>query len=183
MGSCVFVCYRSRTRSTRTIIENPSTFNLQHHVPTITCQRDQRGRGHCRGNAVRSAMNRLLTCCCKRTSLVCVTDEAVSSQDAAPPSPLPWSDSILKGHQHPPKEDNYPKGPLCIRVRRRRPRSPRLLFEKLPLGPKKKAHECCRARRGLLLHGERKFAQAAKPEPKLLRRHMTSEAPHRKQTL
>ena len=86
-------------------------------------------------------MNRLLTCCCKRTSLVCVTDEAVSSQDAAPPSPLPWSDSILKGHQHPPKEDNYPKGPLCIRVRRRRPRSPRLLFEQLPLGPKKKAHK------------------------------------------
>ena len=35
----------------------------------------------------------------------------------------------------------YPKGPLCIRVRRRRPRSPRLLFEQLPLGPKKKAHK------------------------------------------
>ena len=38
---------------------------------------------------------------------------------------------------------------------------------------RRRRHECCRARRGLLLHGERKFAQAAKPEPKLLRKRMT----------
>ena len=140
MGSCVFVCYRSRTRSTRTIIENPSTFNLQHHVPTINYVPTRSTRTwplpwQCRAQRNESFANMLLPAhivslrhgrsgfFSRRGAPISVTMERLNSQRTS---------ASAKG--------GYPKGPLCIRVRRRRPRSPRLV-EKLPLGPKKKAHK------------------------------------------